>query len=43
MFFMQVKVVSETVSTYFYKKHSFWLQPQCFLTFSEIQPKMFLR
>jgi len=23
--------------------HTFWFQPPCFLTFSQIQPKMFLK
>jgi len=28
------------INTFFYKKHTFWFQPRCFLTFSKIKPKM---
>ena len=28
---------------FFYKKHTSWLQPRCFLSFCRVEPQMFLK
>jgi len=36
--------LSTQITRFLYKRHTFWLQPLCLLlTFSQTQPKMFLR